>query len=50
VKFDFCLEAAGDCELNETIVEAVKFPKKICTWDDSYRAKGRKDSLQNIKY
>lgn len=50
MKFDFCLETAGDCELNETIIEAVKFPKKTCTWDDSYRTKGRKVSLQNFNY
>ncbi|XP_052083535.1 uncharacterized protein LOC127720826 [Mytilus californianus] len=38
ISFSFCLET-GSCEFTETIIQGVKFPKKICTWDDTYRVK-----------
>ncbi|XP_076089891.1 uncharacterized protein LOC143061777 [Mytilus galloprovincialis] len=38
VSFSFCLET-GSCEFTETIIQDVKFPKKRCTWDDTYRVK-----------
>lgn len=40
LKFDFCLESSAPCEFSEVIIEDVKFPKKKCTWDDTYRSKG----------
>ncbi|XP_063447893.1 uncharacterized protein LOC134727441 [Mytilus trossulus] len=38
ISFSFCLET-GSCEFTETIIQGVKFPKKKCTWDDTYRVK-----------
>ncbi|CAG2252210.1 unnamed protein product [Mytilus edulis] len=43
ISFSFCLET-GSCEFTETIIQGVKFPKKKCTWDDTYRVKDCSDT------